>query len=133
MVLCFTSALLGQSQASLQLETSRYRDAEEEPSITASSEIVRNGTFMLAPVCSLEQAGEDVSTTRTSMARGQLSPVGGLLSMFYGDVVTVTTALPRILSARAPALVSPASPAQVMSSSCVSLISGHSWSIVVAC
>lgn len=63
------------------------------------------------------------------MARGQLSPVGGLLSTFHGHVVTVTTALLRILSARASGLVSPASPAQIMSSSCVSLISGHPWSI----
>lgn len=69
------------------------------------------------------------STTGTSMARGQLSPVGEPLSKFHGHLVTVTTALLRILSARAPAVFPSASPASVMSSYCVSLISGHPWSI----
>lgn len=86
---------------------------------------------MLTLVCSLEQAGEDVQYHWDPMARMQLCPVETPFLVSHGHLVTVAAiaALPRILSARAPALFMPASSAQVEPSFCVSLISGHPWSI----
>nr|XP_035940620.1 SLAM family member 9-like [Halichoerus grypus] len=100
--------------------TLRVYEKLQEPNITVSSRITKDGACYITLICSLRRAREDVQYRWAPLGQGQLCPMGEPLSVSPGDSgsVTAIAAWPASRSARAPAPSPPGPSAQVTPSLC---------------
>ncbi|TKC48388.1 hypothetical protein EI555_001938 [Monodon monoceros] len=84
--------------------TLRGYESLQEPNITASSQIMKDGTCFITLACWMDKAGEDVKYSWDPQGQGAVVSHGGPLSACTGDLGSVTgiAVLPRTPSARAP-------------------------------
>lgn len=85
-----SSPLLGQARAFSQLELSLLgTESLQEPNITASSQIMKDGTCFITLACWMDQAGEDVKYSWDPQGQGAVvSHRGTTLSMSWRSGVS---------------------------------------------